>query len=67
MSASPTSNGAPALDVRDMGDLLIDITEGEILDDLTWPGPAPGEWAVRIDHAAASEDETRTRQLLSFV
>jgi hypothetical protein len=29
-----------------MIDLRIEITEEEILADLTWPGPPPGRWPV---------------------
>jgi hypothetical protein len=29
-----------------MRDLRIDITEAEILADLSWPGPPPGRWST---------------------
>jgi len=36
--------------------LRIDVTEAEILADLTWPGPPPGQWSVRPEAAYASEN-----------
>jgi hypothetical protein len=35
-------------------DLLIDITEDEILADLNWPGPPPGEWPVEAESGDAT-------------
>jgi hypothetical protein len=40
-----------------MMDLRIDITEAEILADLTWPGPPPGHWPVRSGASPAYEKQ----------
>ena len=42
-----------------MSDLRIDITDAEILADLSWPGPPPGQWSTqqRADEAAGAGGE----------
>ncbi len=32
-------------------ELSIDLTIDDVLDDLSWPGPAPGRWEVPADTA----------------
>ena len=44
---------------RGMSDLRIDVTEAEILADLSWPGPPPGRWSTeqRAGEAAGAGGE----------
>jgi hypothetical protein len=49
------------LPAAELADLRIDITEAEILADLTWPGLPPGRWPVRSGAPAVSEEESRVR------
>jgi hypothetical protein len=44
-----------------MRDLRIDITEAEILADLSWPGPPPGRWSTeqRAGEVARAGGEVR--------
>jgi hypothetical protein len=42
-----------------MRDLRIEITEAEILADLSWPGPPPGDWSPepRAEEAERADRE----------
>jgi hypothetical protein len=42
-----------------MKDLQIDISEAEILEELSWPGPPPGRWSTqqRAGEAAGAGGE----------
>lgn len=47
------------LSAAELADLQIDITDAEILADLTWPGLPPGQGPVRSGAPAVSEEESR--------
>lgn len=44
-----------AVPAAELADLQIDITDAEILADLTWPAPPPGDSSVRTESTAVSE------------
>ena len=48
---------------RGMNELQIDITEAEILADLCWPGPPPGEWAVPQPSARRATARSMSRRI----
>jgi hypothetical protein len=50
--------------MTDLDDLQIDVTDAEILADLSWPGPPPGDWRWtprRASPAASSDSGSRPR------
>lgn len=47
------------LPAAELADLELDITDEEILADLTWPGLSPGDWPVRSGASAVSAEASR--------